>query len=386
MLKKYLLVLSGLQLGGAERQAVNFAKYLKETGQQVVILGLTNVGRVNKICEEENIKCISIATGSRMSNFILSKYNRLRRYAGQNEIWVAGEALMIRLAHYIKKEKFDVCISYCTYANTILGCSKKYYSKPIYVWYQRDAGIFDSIEGYQKDAAERVDYILANSRSGQQWIYKAYQKKAEIIRNGIIPSVPVMSRTKWREKMKVSENTIVCTMIANLSEAKNHMELLKIWRILKETDCKNKMILVLAGRFDNQYNSLLQYVNENALKEQVLFLGEVIDVSGLIGATDICVFGAKSEGSPNGIIEAEMAGLPVVATDLPEIREVVAEENYRYLFPRNNIEYAVKSLMELANSEALRRKIGLLNKKKVESDYSYKNNFNRIISLVENLK
>ena len=73
---------------------------------------------------------------------------------------------MIALGKYIKKEGFDVCISYCTYASTILGCTKKYYSKPIYVWYQRDAGIFDKIDGYQNEPIRKMDYVLANTRSG----------------------------------------------------------------------------------------------------------------------------------------------------------------------------------------------------------------------------
>ena len=382
-MKKYLLVLSGLELGGAERQAINFAKYLKETGRSVTILGLTAPGRVNSICEQEKIPCVSMPAGNKKTCFLLSQYNRLRKLAKKKKIWDVGEALMIALGKYIKKEGFDVCISYCTYANTILGCTKKYYSKSIYVWYQRDAGIFDETEGYQKIAINQMDYILANGKTGQKWIQKAYGKNAILIANGIMPGTPISSRGEWRKKMAVDDATIVCTMVANLSGAKDHLSILRIWTALREKKKNSNMMLVFAGRFDDQYENLLQTVNKYKLTGQVLFLGEVSDINGLINATDICVFGAKSEGSPNGIIEACFAGLPVVATDLPEIREVLADDNYSYLFGMNEVEIATENLLKLAENKAVREQVGLANKRNVEKKFAYRENFSKIVSLVE---
>lgn len=382
-MKKYLLVLSGLQLGGAERQAINFAKYLKKTGRSVTILGLTAPGRVNDICNQEKLTCISMPVGREKSCFFLAISNYFRRIIGLQEHWIAGEALMIRLAQYIKKQSFDICISYCTYANMILGCAKKYYPIPIYVWYQRDAGIFDETEGYQKRAVEQVDYILANGKTGQEWIRKAYGKEAILIYNGIIYEKPIKNRTEWRQKIGVKESDIVCTMVANLSDTKDHQTLLTICKNLKNYDIKRNIIWVFAGRFDNQYEKLLKYVRQNGIERQIVFLGEVNDISGLMCATDICVFGAKSEGSPNGIIESGFAALPVVATDLPEIREILAEENYQYLFEASDIEKASKGLLELAQNAELRKKIGLMNQKKIEEKFSYDKNFSEIVSLVE---
>lgn len=376
-------MLSGLELGGAEKQAINFAKYLKHIGHSVSILGLTTPGRVNTICGLEGIECISMPIGDKVICYFFSQYNRIRTIRKKKEIWVSGESLMLKLAQYMKKKKIDVCISYCTYANTILGCAKKYYSKPVYIWYQRDAGIFDETEGYQKLAIEQMDYVLANGESGQRWIEKAYGKKAILIENGIMPEIPLKSRHEWRKKLAVNDATIVCTMVANLSSAKDHLSILKVWKALCEKKKDINMFLVFAGRFDDQYENLLQFVNENKLTEKVMFLGEVNDIAGLMTATDICMFGAKSEGSPNGIIEAGFAELPVVATDLPEIREVLAEDNYKYLFGRHEIDYAVESLLQLAENKEIRERIGLANKRKIEGKFSYEKNFKKIIALVE---
>lgn len=382
-MKRYLLVLSGLELGGSERQAINLAKYLKSTGRYVTILGLTAPGMVNEICRKENIECVSMPSGDRLTCHFLSIVSSLNKIFFNKQMWIAGEALMRRLARFIKKGNYDVCISYCTYANTILGCAQRYYSQPVYVWYQRDAGIFDETEGYQKKSIQCMNYVLANGRSGQEWIRRAYGVDAKIIYNGVVLCSPEISRAGWREKLKADESTVVCTMIANLSGAKDHLSVLKIWTELQRIDITHKLILVLAGRFDDQYESLQKFVDGHNLSEQVLFLGEVRDISGLLTATDICIFGAKSEGSPNGIIEASFAGLPVVATDLPEIREVLAEINYKFLFQRDDISCALEGLLKLAENIELREQIGLMNREKAEAMFSYEKNFNKIIDLVE---
>lgn len=383
-MKRYLLVLSGLELGGSERQAINFAKYLKATGRTVTVLGLTPPGLVNEICSEEDIECVSMPAGDSLTCRLVSYVSRMRKIFFNEEIWIAGEALMRCLARYIKKKHFDVCISYCTYANTILGCAQKYYSKPSYVWYQRDAGIFDETEGYQKKAIHNMDYVLANGYSGQDWIRKAYGVEASVIYNGVMLKEPEMSRIKWREKLKANESSIVCTMVANLSGAKDHLSLLKIWAELQKKSIDKKFILVFAGRFDDQYESLRRFAETNNVADQVCFLGQVMDIRGLLTATDICVFGAISEGSPNGIIEPALAGLPVVATDLPEIREVVAKENYEYLFTKGDISYAMLKLIELAADEKLRIHVGLKNQEKASQMFSPEQNFRKIVELVEN--
>ena len=121
------------------------------------------------------------------------------------------------------------------------------------------------------------------------------------------------------------------------------MFLLNVWNELAHRGIEYK--LVLAGRHDDTYHELKNYVHENSLVDSVLFLGAIDDVFGLLNATDVFVFSTKSEGSPNAVIEACMSGLPVIANNLEEIREVVSPENYDYLFDKGDIEQVVSSLM-----------------------------------------
>lgn len=379
---RYLLLLSSLELGGAERQAINFACYLQRCGLDVVIAGLSEAGVVNKICATKGIKCISFEYRRNVYSAVQKILNTFRKAK-----WSAEKRMVMSMAHrvknYVQGEKFDACIAYCSTANATVGMLKKIYPDVVGVWYQRDAGIHDNPAGIHGEAIEYADCILANSKSCQKWIKDAYGKEAHVIHNGVELSSPIFTRKEWRSRLKVNDNELVCTMIANLSSAKNHRFLLELWnKLLYENDslpCR----LVFAGRFDDQYESLKEYVIEHNIEYSVDFLGQIEDVSGLLNATDICVFSSKSEGSPNGVIEACLQGLPVVATDLPEIRDVVSSENYGYLFSPENIKDAISKLLIFMKDVDLRHRVGQKNREFAIRMFSPADNYSMIVNCID---
>lgn len=383
IVKKYLLFLTSLELGGAERQALNFARFLKQRGNMVIVTGLSSPGKVCDICQKDGIRYISKFKG----NFVLKKFLEIANIFSfiflKHSLWVDGISSSYLLAKYIKKNNIDICISYCSPANTILGNAKKFYKKCIYVWFQRDAGLCYEPWNYRDRALHLCDYVLANSNTGKEWIKKNHDVEATIINNGITMKEPKKSKEEWKRILDVNDSSCVCTMIANLSSTKDHMVLLKAWKHMSETKMLNNHILVFAGRFDDQYEKLHDYAKKNQIMEYVRFLGQVEDISGLLRVTTIGVFGAISEGSPNGIAECGFFSLPVIATDLPEIREVLCEDNYRFLFKAGDIYSIAKYVVELDSNEMLRHKIGQGNKEKATNLFSANVNFKHMIELLE---
>lgn len=379
----YLLFLTSLELGGAERQALNFARYLMENGRRVIVVGIGQSGKVCEICKEENIVCVPLFVENtygykffRVINFFISLM--LKR-----EFWDEGIALSYKIAKFIKSEKVDISISYCSPANTILGYAKKFYRKSKYVWYQRDAGLCYEPWQYRDKALRMNDYVLANAKGGQDWLKKHHNIDSMVIYNGVVMMPPEKNAEQWRKELNVDVSHHICTMIANLSSAKNHLILLKAWKYMYDRNIGKEMILVFAGRFDEQYENLLSYVKENKISEKVRFLGQVDDISGLLAVTTIGVFGAISEGSPNGVIEPALWSLPIVATDLQEIREVVAKENYEFLFEAEDVESLVNNILCLAFDEELRCFVGKKNREKALKMFSAEENFKKIVDIIE---
>lgn len=84
-------------------------------------------------------------------------------------------------------------------------------------------------------------------------------------------------------------------------------------------------VWLVAGRDGNESADLAWRRAATGLEQQVRFLGHVDDVPELLAAADVFVFPSLYEGLGGAVIEAMALGVPVVASDLPSIREVTGD-------------------------------------------------------------
>lgn len=105
------------------------------------------------------------------------------------------------------------------------------------------------------------------------------------------------------------------------------------------------MVLLIVGRHGHATTELQQLHHTTNLGEQVRFLGHRDDVPEILAAADLFVFPSLYEGLPGAVIEAMALGLPIVAADIPPVREVV-EQNQNALLaePANPDELATNIL------------------------------------------
>lgn len=383
MIKTVLLILPTLEIGGAEKQALNLAQYLTNRDIRVEIVGLSAPGGASNFCKEHNIQCTQLKYGNRILICLLQCCNVLFRTALHKEIWTWGLPYVFSLISLIRKGKYDVCISYCANANTILGYSKRFFKANCkYVWFQRDAGIQNCPEPYQSRAIEQMDYVFANSISGKEWIRKTYKKDAMIVYNGVSLQPCIYSTEEWFSHLKIDSSYFVATMVANLSSSKDHLTLLKAWKEFIIRGGNGNKILLLAGRFDDKYEELKNYVIKNEVQKNVLFLGEVKDISGLLRISSIFVFSSCSEGSPNAVIEAALAGKTIVATDLPEIREVLARDNYNILSPAGDYKQFADNIMKIYSDMDKRFSIGEKNREKALKQFLQEKNYSILMNIL----
>ena len=94
--------------------------------------------------------------------------------------------------------------------------------------------------------------------------------------------------------------------------------------------------LVIAGAAGSASASLRKRIAELGLDQHVMLLGRRDDVPQLLGAADVFVLPSLWEGLPNVVIEAMATGLPVVASDIPPVREAVdADRSAILVAPRD---------------------------------------------------
>jgi glycosyltransferase involved in cell wall biosynthesis len=117
------------------------------------------------------------------------------------------------------------------------------------------------------------------------------------------------------------------------------------------------------------YDSLHHHVEKLNVKERVHLLGYVPDAVRYLKAFDIFVLPSKKEGLPYVLLEAGLARLPVVASDLPGNRDIIESGVHGFLVePTPRI--LATSIEMLLRDEGMRRRFGSSLEERVMEQFS----------------
>jgi len=110
--------------------------------------------------------------------------------------------------------------------------------------------------------------------------------------------------------------------------------------------------------------------HELGLDGAVEFAGEVPDARLHLEDADVFVLSSLSEGMPVSILEAMAAGLPVVASAVPGLEEVVLEGQTGFLVPPGDAAALAARLGQLADDPGLRSSFGAAGRARAEEHFS----------------
>lgn len=354
--KRIIFLLGGLELGGAERQALLFARFLQNVAfANVQIWGLLNGGSLSGLCDANNVKWRVLAF-----EWPSQRIGKIRSLA--------------KLGLNLRSEHPDVLLPYTMWPNIVCGSIWRITGARLCVWNQRDEGRHRMGNHIEQWAARQTPLFLSNSTHGKDFIVRTYHispAKVHVIPNAVELEPQKFDRKTWRLKLGIPEQTFVACMVGNLHSYKDHSTLLKSWRLVMDAfKSENRAaLLVLAGHFGNTYKELCQLLQDLGINQTVRFLGSVEDISGLLATSDLGVFSSRFEGSPNGVLECMKAGLAIVATDIPGIREALSED-YPFLALPGDANVFAEKILTLYTNPDLRRTIGKINRERVSTEFN----------------
>tara|TARA_Y100001958_G_scaffold97167_1_gene66967 strand:- start:8661 stop:9773 length:1113 start_codon:yes stop_codon:yes gene_type:complete len=194
--------------------------------------------------------------------------------------------------------------------------------------------------------------ILSNSNQAFHSFYKKNElnkKYHKVIRNGVFKkhNEKVCFHEDIRKKYSIPKNSFVIGHIGRFTPAKNHKLLIQIAKDL----CKNQddIYLLLCGRKISE--SIIDDLTESSIREKVITPGLCTNIYSYLQAMDVFVFPSLNEGQPNALIEAMITGLPIVASNIPSIKETVSEEMNQVLFSPTDKEAFVKEIRKIKNGQ-----------------------------------
>ncbi|GAB3321597.1 hypothetical protein GCM10027451_43310 [Geodermatophilus aquaeductus] len=130
-----------------------------------------------------------------------------------------------------------------------------------------------------------------------------------------------------------------------------------------------EVTLLVAGD-GGQRDRLEDLVRERDLSDRVEFLGNVDSPCEVLGRVQALVQPSRWEGMPLAVLEAMHVGLPVVATDVGSLREVVVDGETGLLVPPDDPGALAAALRRLLDDPALRTELGAAARIRARRDFS----------------
>lgn len=235
--------------------------------------------------------------------------------------------IVLKLKKIIKTNKYDLIYSAGTYCN-IINCilSKIFNKKHIISEHSlmsisiKSEGRYKIMEFLVRKLYKNADKIVVVSNDIAEDLNLNYNisiNKIKTLGNPIeIEDVINKSEHKCEieEKIKLlkKDGNIVLCNIANFKKAKNHIELVKSVKLLRNQGEKIKLILIGDGGLQSE---IKEYVKDNELDEDVLFIGYTNNPYSILRLCDAFILPSLWEGFGLVLIEAMGLGIPCITTN-----------------------------------------------------------------------
>jgi L-malate glycosyltransferase len=345
-------VLASLRAGGAERVVVHLASGLRSRGAEAAIVCLQERGDLASQAQ---------AGGARVE--------AIRSLRG----WDVGG--MLRLRRFLRAFRPDAInvhdrssLPYVAAANWLAG------SRPVV--YTAHGLLFGDL------GRPRLRYCLpaqgfsamtaVSPEAGRRHARRLrWRGPVHVIANGLpeISRDPAL-REAARKELGVAGETFVFLAVGNARPEKGFEDLLSAAGLLKAEGSGGRFAVLVAGRMQDEAYSrrLLDAWDRAGLHDDVRFLGFRGDVQSLYSAADAFVLPSRSEGLPMALLEAMMAGLPVVATRVGGVPAVLSGGEGLLAGPADPRDLA-GAMRRILDSEPLRRDLSARGASHARADY-----------------
>lgn len=345
---RVLQVINSLNTGGAEKLLLDTIPLFNSEGLQTDLLVLDGT-EYPYLSELKRRNCCKIY--SLNSNFIynpinlikiipiLKKYDIIHVHLFPAQYWVAIAKII----------SFSKCKLVFTEHNTtnrrMQNILFKYFERFIYKIYDKIICISDEINS-----------ILVNYS-------QLSKKKFTIVKNGInLETFINANKISWKEvSPQIQDSDQIIIQVAGFRPQKDQTTTIKSLLLLPT---KVKLVLVGDGEKREELENLTKTLK---LEDRVIFLGVRLDVPNLLKSSDISVISSHWEGMPLSVIEGMAVNIPVVASNVAGVNQLV--ENVGVLFENGNENQLAEIINSLLNDRSYYNQIS-------ESCYEHSKQFN----------
>lgn len=299
-----------------------------------------------------------------------------------------------------RKEKIDIVITVSEqfWPSITAAFVKKFLKFPLFVWMH---GISkETGRGFLLDFMNKINdqifsrfviksadevFILANAMSERAITLGAREKNIIVVPIGIDTNEfrPSIEFSHLKKEFGIKNNEKIITFLGRLFPLKGTRYFVEASKNILKKYPNSKFILLGDGPQKNELIKLTEKINYS----KFIFPGyREKDLGAFLNLSDIMVLPSLSEGLPNAILEAYACGIPVVATDVGGVRDILKNNLNGYLIKPKDSEAIVKGVLKILKNKKIAQKMGKHNRNFVVANYSISKVVKRFLKILKKLK
>jgi glycosyltransferase involved in cell wall biosynthesis len=234
--------------------------------------------------------------------------------------------------------------------------------------------------------AGRTQAIVAVSSEVRRVLSAQLQlplQSIQLIYNGVPDRRPSVSgAAAYRRRFAENDGPVVIGCVASLTPKKGHIVLLEA--VAQLNAAGRWCTLAIAG--DGPDRTALEAAARRLnVSGRVHFLGNISDVPDLLSSLDIFVLPSSVEGLPLALLEAMLARIPVIATRVGGVPEIVVDGSNGLLVDAGSAQQLADTIERLIASPVLRQQLATAGRETVLRDFTETTYLNRLSTLYTDL-
>lgn len=322
---RIIYIFNGFTWGGAEKLVYDLARNMIKKAEFVGVVGLYRYGDHIEHAMQEELHACGVHT------MILDCCTKQNLPHSIREIY-----------QFAKEQRVDVIHGHCSIPMQFAKAVGLLLNISVICTIHSVAGYSKWIE---RMTSWKVHVYVAIGESAGGYMRKELhipERKIIAIHNAIETDVFASGKRRpdfW-EPYGEKQGDEVLINVARVCDVKNQMCILRALKRCISHKYENVKLYILGSyrKTDAAYQTLKHYIKENQLEKHVTFLGMHRWVVDFLANADCFVMTSRYEGLSLAFLEAVMAGLPIICTDMPFVQELNAISDCATVVPQDDDE------------------------------------------------
>ncbi len=270
-------------------------------------------------------------------------------------------AVIPALRNLIEQHQPDIVVTHSVKSHFLIWRSRLWKKYPWvafhhgYTTTDRKMRVYNRLDRWALPKADRVLTVCRAFARELADITGIALENISVQHNAIRPSGPPSAAEieSLRQHHGLVESDRIILSIGRLSKEKAHIDLIAAFNRLCERNPETKACLMIAGDGPER-ERLLTAAKDSSFSARITSAGQVSEVRPYYAIADLFVLPSHSEGSPNVLLEAMAAKVPVVATSVGGVPEIVEPEVSALLVPPSDPSTMAAAMNRVLNDGELK--------------------------------